>query len=135
MVKAACLDTRILAFYLKGISSAQKLIEELKEKEYEIYTTMINITEFFMGIFKINNISEEKIRSLKLFFLSLHPRTLKYETCVLAGNLYATTLKGREIGWRDTFIAAITLLNGKTIITSNKNHFNRIPDIEIIEYY
>jgi len=96
---------------------------------------MINITEIFMGLYKINLIPEEKIKSLKEFFLALHPRTLDYNTCVLSGKLYATVLRGKEIGWRDTFIAAITILNGKVIITSNPEHFNRISGLEIIEYY
>ena len=44
-------------------------------------------------------------------------------------------LKENSIGWRDTYIGAITMLNGKTIITSNKKHFERIPELKIIEYY
>lgn len=88
-----------------------------------------------MGLFKISIVSEEKINIMKAFFLALHPRTIDYEICVLSGKLYASILKGREIGWRDTFIAAITLLNGKMIITSNPEHFKRISDLEVIEYY
>ena len=135
MIKAVCLDTRILSAFLKKKESAKKIIDEFEEKKYEIYTTMINITEIFMGLYKINLVPEEKIKSLKEFFLALHPRTLDYNTCVLSGKLYATVLRGKEIGWRDTFIAAITILNGKVIITSNPEHFNRISGLEIIEYY
>ncbi len=135
MVKSVCLDTRIVSNYLKGKDSAKKVIDDFKANGYEIYTTMINITEFFMGAFKVGSISKEKLNMLKEYFLGLHPRTIDYKTGVLASNLYASTLKGKEIGWRDTFIAAITLQNGKTIITSNPDHFKRISEIEVIEYY
>jgi predicted nucleic acid-binding protein len=135
LIKAVCLDTRILSAFLKKKESAKNIINEFKDKGYEIYTTTINITEIFMGLFKISIVSEEKINIMKAFFLALHPRTIDYEICVLSGKLYASILKGREIGWRDTFIAAITLLNGKMIITSNPEHFKRISDLEAIEYY
>ena len=135
MVKAVCLDTRILSAFLKKKESAKNIIDDFKDKEHEIYTTTINITEIFMGLFKINLVSEEKIKTLKEFFLALHPRTIDYDICVLSGKLYASILRGKEIGWRDTFIAAITLLNGKKIITSNPEHFKRISELEVIEYY
>jgi predicted nucleic acid-binding protein len=69
------------------------------------------------------------------FFKILNPRPLDYESAELAGKLFATTLKDNTIGWRDTYIGAITLLNGKTIITSNKKHFERISELKTIEYY
>lgn len=121
--------------YLKGKESAKQNIDNFKSKRYEIYTTIINITEYFMGIFKSNILPEEKMRSLKDFFLTLHPRIIDYEVGILAANLYASALRGQPIGWRDTFIAAIVLLNGKKIITSNTEHFRRIPDIKVIEFY
>jgi len=44
-------------------------------------------------------------------------------------------LKGKEIGWRDTFIAAITIHKGNTIITSNAEHFRRIPELVVNENF
>jgi predicted nucleic acid-binding protein len=83
---------------------------------------------------KGNAISGKKLKQLSDLFQTLHPRALDYESAYLAGKLFGTFLKGREIGWRDTFIAAIALLNGKTIITNNIEHFQRIPDLNIIKY-
>lgn len=121
--------------YLKGKESAKQKVDEFRDEGYEIYTTIVNITEFFMGVYKTNIISGEKMKVLKEFFITLHPRFIGYEVGVLAANIYATVLKGQPIGWRDTFIAAIVLLNGKMIITSNLDHFQRLPDIKTIEYY
>ena len=134
MLKDVCLDTRILSMFLKGKQSAKELILEFKTKEFEIYTTTVNISEFFMGYYKTNIVVEEDVRKLKDFFWTLHPRTIDFEVAHLSGKLYATIIKDYPIGWRDTFIAAITMLNGKKIITSNVDHFNRIPELEVIEY-
>jgi predicted nucleic acid-binding protein len=135
VVKAVCLDTRVLSMFLKGKESAKKIIDDYKNKGFEIYTTTINITEYFMGVYKTNILSEEKLKFLRDFFFALHPRTIDYDISVMAGRINATILRGKEIGWRDLYIATITLQNGGILITSNKDHFKRIPDLEIIEYY
>ncbi len=136
-IKAICLDTRILSNFLKGKEAALQLMEKYKDQDFELYTTSINIAEYYNGLFKVkgNAISGKKIKELNDLFQSLHPRSLDYEAAYLAGKLFGTILKGHEIGWRDTFIAAIVLLNGKMIITSNIEHFQRIPDLNTIKYY
>ena len=134
--KAICLDTRILSNLLKGIDLALQLMEKCKNQGFELYTTSINVAEYYNGLFKVKShiISEHKLKALKDLFKTLHPRALDYEAAYLAGKLFGTILKGREIGWRDTFIAAIVLLNGNMIITNNAEHFQRIPDLKIIKY-
>ncbi len=134
-MKAVCLDTRVLSGFLKGKQIALDLIDNFQSKKFEIYTTTANISEFYMGMFKTNILSEKKIKEIDKFFKTLHPRPIDYNTGFLAGKLYSTELKGQEIGWRDTFIAASVLLNGQIIITSNYKHFERINDLEVIKYY
>jgi predicted nucleic acid-binding protein len=136
-IEAICLDTGILSNFLKGKEAALQLMEKYKDQDFELYTTSINIAEYYNGLFKVkgNAISGKKIKELNDLFKTLHPRSLDYEAAYLAGKLFGTILKGREIGWRDTFIAAIVLLNGKMIITSNIEHFQRIPDLNTIKYY
>jgi predicted nucleic acid-binding protein len=111
-------------------------MEKYKDQDFELYTTTINIAECYNGLYKVkeNAISEDKLKDLSDLFQTLHPRSLNYEAAYLAGKLFGTILKGREIGWRDTFIAAIVLLNGKTIITNNIEHFQRIPNLSVIKY-
>ena len=77
---------------------------------------------------------DDELTRLKDFFLTLHPRVVDYETAKTAGNLFAILLKGNAIGWRDTFVAAIALQHGKSIITSNPEHFKRVQGLDVIEY-
>ena len=134
MTDFVCLDTRILTMYLKGKKTALNLLNNLKKEDTMFYTTVINISEFYMGYYKTNIMTEEKNAKLQEFFTILHPKNLDYASAELAGKLYATALKSDPIGWRDTYIASIVLLNGKKIITSNKKHFKRVPQLDIIEY-
>ncbi|MHA1166890.1 MAG: type II toxin-antitoxin system VapC family toxin [Candidatus Hodarchaeales archaeon] len=132
---SVCLDTRILSMFLKGKKNALRIINEMKEQNKEVYTTTINVSEFYMGYYKTNIVSEEKSKKLFEFFQLLNPKPLDFNSAKLSGKLYAQTLKDNPIGWRDTFIAAITLLNGKEIITTNIKHFSRIPDLKIVKFH
>lgn len=133
-IQAVCLDTRILSQFLNRKLKAKQIVKEYQEKHYEIYTTTINVSEFFMGLYKIHDVNETELKEIGKFFQALHPRTLSYLSAVYAGKLYGTILKGNVIGWRDTFIASIVKENGNEIITSNSNHFSRVPGLKVIEY-
>ncbi len=134
MPDAVCLDTRVLSRFLSRKEPAIALVERFQEESIEIYTTCVNVSEFFMGLWKVGPISSKRLKDLQGFFADIQPRALDYPAASLAGKLYGEVLRGKEIGWRDTFIAAIVLLNGKKIVTSNPDHFRRIPDIEVTEF-
>lgn len=134
MLKAVCLDTRIVSRFLARKERAITLVQEYKDAQYEIYTTTVNVSELMMGLWKIGPISNQRMTELTNFFMDLHVRALDFESSVMAGKIYGEILRGKEIGWQDTYIAAIVLNNGKKIITSNPQHFERIPDLEVIGY-
>jgi predicted nucleic acid-binding protein len=134
MIDSICLDTRILSRFLNGNQAARNLILEWQENGFEVYTTMVNVTEIFNGLLKISRLSDQKRAELDSLFATLHPRELDYATAVKAGELAAMQLQGLDIGWRDLFMAAIVSCNGNRIITSNVEHFKRVPGIDVIEY-
>ncbi len=134
MPDAVCLDTRILSRFLSRKERAIALIQGFKDEGIEVYTTCVNVSEFFMGLWKIGPISAKRLKDLQGFFTDLQPRALDYPAASLAGKIYGEVLRGKEIGWRDTFIAAIVLLHGKQLVTSNPDHFRRIPDLEVTEF-
>ena len=84
--------------FLKGKQSAKTLIYSFKTKEFEGYTTTVNISEFFMGYYKTNIVVETDVQRLKDFFWTLHPRSVDFEVVHLSGKLFATVLKDQPIG-------------------------------------
>ena len=133
-MKAVCLDTRLLSQYLNKKAKAKKTIEDFQQQGFDVYTTTINVTEFFMGLYNVREPSTEELDKLKDFFFTLHPFGVDYDTSLVAGKLFAHLSKGNAIGWRDTFIAAIVLQHGNIIVTSNPDHFNRVPKLSVVEY-
>ncbi len=115
-------------------AKAKRAIDDLQQQGFDVYTTTINVAEFFMGLYNVKEPSPAELEKLRDFFLTLHPFGVDYDMSHVAGKLFARLLKGNAIGWRDTFIAAIVLQHGKTIVTSNPDHFKRVPELSVIEY-
>ncbi|HME55213.1 MAG TPA: type II toxin-antitoxin system VapC family toxin [Candidatus Lokiarchaeia archaeon] len=134
MAQSICLDTRPLSRFLNGNKTTSDLLDDLRDQSHDFYTTVVNVTEVYMGLRKLGVVSDQKKNDLSGFFSNLHPRPLDYEASIKAGELSGDALHGRGIGWRDTFIAAIVLLNGSTILTSNAKHFERIPGLNVMEF-
>jgi predicted nucleic acid-binding protein len=60
----------------------------------------------------------------------LFDRAAAEKAIEIAKQLYASRGRG-AIGPRDTFIAAMALLHGDTILTANRSHFGRIAGLRI----
>ncbi|NMC04293.1 MAG: type II toxin-antitoxin system VapC family toxin [Candidatus Lokiarchaeota archaeon] len=129
-----CLDTRLLSQYLNKKEKVKNVIEGFQQQDFDIYTTTILISEFFMGLYNVREPSTTELEKLKDFFLTLHPFGVDYDVSLLAGRLFARLSKGNAIGWRDTFIAAIVLQHGNIIVTSDPEHFNRVTGLNVVEY-
>ncbi len=125
------IDTDILIDLLKDKKEAIELITQLEEKKSLLSTTTINTFELYYGAhkskqFKQNLQATEKLLN-RLIVLPLTPRSAKK-----AGHIYAQLEKqGQPIGLRDTFIAAIALTKGFSIVTRNVNHFKKIKELNI----
>ena len=133
-MKAVCLDTRLLSQYLNKKEKAKKVIEDFQQRGFDVYTTTINVTEFFMGLYNVREPATTELEKLKDFFLTLHPFGVDYDVSLVAGRLFARLSKGNAIGWRDTFISAVVLQHGNTIVTSNPEHFERVPGLSVLAY-
>jgi predicted nucleic acid-binding protein len=44
------------------------------------------------------------------------------------------TLNGQQIGNNDTWIAAVAVARRMALVTANVQHFERVPELEMIEY-
>ena len=59
---------------------------------------------------------------------------LTTEVALIAGELYTTLkAKGRLVGNEDLFLAATALEIGVPVLTLNRKHFERVPDLEVLD--
>ncbi len=125
-------DTDVLIDLLREKEYAVKKIKEL-EKNETLSTTDINAFELYFGAYnskkKDKNLSSTRglLKNLTLF----HTTEDAMET---AGRIYShMKSKGKSIEIRDVLIAAITLQKGDSLLTRNKEHFERIEGLVLLE--
>ena len=132
------LDTSACIDYLNGDKEIKKSISK---QEDLIHITSITVYEINIGLERTKRkISNKRYSELykiwTAFISSMEIFPLGYKEAEIAAEIYDNLeSQGQRIDDNDILIAGIMLANGiKKIITKNANHFERIKDIEIIQY-
>ena len=130
------LDTSFLIDLLRQRKNAINKAVELVNRD-KLATTYVNIYELLIGVYskKDANYGEmlKTIENLteKIDILALD-KDSTIKSAKIGGELM---LKGQIIGDTDNMIAGIMLANGiNTIITRDKEHFERIKGIKVESY-
>jgi len=132
-----CLDTCFFVDLLRKNDNAVKKAQELDKEDELLVTTQMNVYELFVGVYSSKDIDEERqVRRIEQLLDKTEILDLNFEaskkSAQIAGNLIS---EGERIEIPDTITTGIILSNGiKTIVTRNKDHFERIDEIEVEEY-
>lgn len=128
------LDTNFLSYYLIEKPRAILMVESLIQKDLLPATTVITKAEMFYGANK-KNWGVKKFGKLRNLFKSLQTFDFTSSSSEIYGKIRARLMKsGLDIGFADTAIASITLEHGAILLTHNLEHFNRIENLDLIEY-
>ena len=132
------LDTSACIDYLNGDREIKKSISK---QEDLIHITSITVYEINIGLERTKRkISNKRYSELykiwSEFISSMEIFPLGYKEAEIAAEIYDNLeSQGQRIDDNDILIAGIMLANGiKKIITKNANHFERIKEIEVIQY-
>ncbi|MBY8979740.1 MAG: type II toxin-antitoxin system VapC family toxin [Candidatus Lokiarchaeota archaeon] len=132
------LDTSACIDHLNGNKDIKKVISE---QENLVHITAITIYEINIGLERTKRkISEERYKYLyKIwmeFISGMEIFPLGFKEAEKAAEIYdKLEIQGQVIDDNDILIAGIMLSNGlKKIITRNIKHFEKIEEIEVINY-
>ncbi len=130
-----CLDTSLLIDLLNRKETAIKALTSLKETP--ICTTRINIFEVMIGIFLWEGKQRQQfLEEIRPLLQSMTLLDLDEFASIEAAKIKADLMKkGRPVEVTDCLIAGCMLAHGCTsILTADKEHYERIPEISIISY-
>lgn len=129
-----CLDTTFLVDFLRNDKSA--IDKALEIKDDFLVTTSINIFEVLLGIYRKKEISEADLEKFKKLIANFDVLHFDIDSSFIASKLAADLIKqGREIDAMDCLTAGVMLSkNCNTIVTRNKEHFQRIKGIKVESY-
>lgn len=124
-----CLDTDFLVNFLRNKKEEAEFIEKYEEQVIFSVTT-ITIFELYYGAYKsgfLRNVLKVEELEARLRVLSGSTEAMKK-----AGEILAILEKnGEVIEFRDLLIGCTAMMEGFSIKTNNKKHFQRIPNLVI----
>jgi tRNA(fMet)-specific endonuclease VapC len=124
-------DTDVLIDLLREKDDAVKKIREL-EKNEELATTDINVFELYFGAYNSNK-RDKNLSSTRGLLKNMTLLHTTEEAMEIGGRIYSDMkAKGKSIDIRDVLIAAITLQNGASLLTRNREHFERTEEIVLV---
>lgn len=118
------LDTNIIIDFLKGKKEAVKLINNSKGV---LGTTTITVFELFSGL------KNDETEQISNFLGELYIFEQDKTSAILGGNINRQLIsKGQQIDPQDCMIAGICIRNNLPLITTNKRHFERIENLQVL---
>jgi len=125
------LDSTVIIRHLRKRKEETQLVRKLEAKA-KLATTIVNVFEIYYGAYQSKDV-KRNLASAKGFLSTLNLLGLDESSAEIAGKI-RTELEsqGLAIEIRDLFIGCIALKNGYALVTHNKRHFERIPDLYVI---
>jgi len=122
-------DTTILVDFLRKRNKEKSLLWKLREEYSYIAISAISVFELFAGA---NDIQKEN--DVKVLLKWFDVIDLNDEIAEMCGKILIELKKSNQlIEYRDLFIGVSALFYDLKLVTLNIRHFNRIPELEIIE--
>lgn len=126
-----CLDSDMIINFLRNERTSVNKILALQEKDEFITTTSINEFEIWKGIERSN--SEKKKEEIEQFFKDIEIFTFESKASKKAAEIFEDLrLKGEPIDELDVMISAIAITRNEPLLTNNKNHFERIKELTLL---
>ncbi len=124
-----CVDTSFLIALERHDGGALEKLRELTDRGEVLFITAVSVAECYRGADGSKD-RPKALRDAKELLELFAVLNLDYESGRMWGEL-AESMKSDPIGDRDLVIASIALVNGQSIVTTNKRHFERVPSLVV----
>ena len=123
-----CLDTSFLVDLVRENPAAEKKLQYYRDRNEPLTTTAISAAELFEGAYSTRGKRDlEQVRSILEHMQLLD---LSIPVCERYGKLVnQLSSKGLLIGDLDVIIASASIVHRQILLTKNKRHFDRIPEL------
>ncbi len=127
-----CLDTDVIVHFLRNNQEAVDLIRKVIETKEKIKTTSINEFELWKGVYNFYN--EKREKTLNQFLSGVYNLNLDSKSSQKAAEIFESLKsQGETVDALDVMIASIAITNNEPLLTLNTKHFERIPELKLIE--
>lgn len=123
------IDTSVMIDALHRKDNAIRKILELEETGETLCTTQVNVLELYKGVYNPTK-SEKGLKKVKALLDGFVILSIDGDAYDIFGELSAQLKRrGESIGDFDELIAAIALVHGASIVSTD-GHFERVPGLK-----
>jgi tRNA(fMet)-specific endonuclease VapC len=125
------LDTSLFVVQLRrGGDYLPRLIADLRLDR--CYICPVVVTELHFGVLRSQQPASQ-LQRLNVVLNAFRSLAITDKTAVIAAQINASlTVLNQRIGINDTWIAAIAKQHGLAVVTTNVQHFQRVPELQVI---
>ena len=130
-----CLDSNVVSDILRGEPSVMRHFEEAEKNKDGLFIPSIVYYEIVRGLKAAGK--TRKLTAFQLFYETAKPLYLDRDdltTIKKAVEIYVQLRKGQNIEDNDIYIAAISIVNGCILVTSNTKHFGRVEGLDFVNW-
>jgi len=124
------LDTDVIVDFLRNGIDTSSIFNDVKNKKAQAFVSVITTFELYNGALLSLN-SKQKLEDLSIMLGSVEIISFDNTQSYVASKIYAYLVKkGIKLEMRDILIASCAIGKNLKILTNNKKHFNRIPELQ-----
>ena len=130
-----CLDSNVVSDILRGDLEVMRHFKAAEKNNDELFIPSIVYYEIVRGLKAAGKI--RKLTAFQFLYDTAKPLYLDQDdltTIKKAIEIYLQLHKGQMIEDNDIYIAAISMVNGCTLITSNTRHFGRVEGLNFVNW-
>ena len=126
------LDTNVVIDILRGNKTILQNYQIETIKRSKIFICPIVYYEVVRG-FNIGG-ATKKLEDFLLLYRDWTMLMFDEDTAIKSAEIYKQLHKGQTIEDNDIYIAAISMVNGCTLVTSNTRHFGRVEGLNFVNW-
>ncbi|MEM2134954.1 MAG: type II toxin-antitoxin system VapC family toxin [Candidatus Freyarchaeota archaeon] len=127
------LDTDVIIDYLKRKPQpeAVEIFDKIDERQYEAYVSAVTVFEIYRGA-RLSPKPEKAMREANTLFSHTKILSFDEQSAIEASEIHVQLeKKGLHLEIRDVFIGAQAKIAKLILVTKNKKHFERIPELKL----
>jgi predicted nucleic acid-binding protein len=127
------LDTNVLSELIKKRPHPRVITQIRRTAPSMLFTSVVTVAELRSGAAARDDFEPFWSKVVVEILSRVKILHLDERAAVIAGDLLALLRRrGRPIGLADVLIGAIALAHGCAVVTGNRQHFARIPGLDVV---
>ena len=127
-----CLDSNVVNDILRGDPEVMRHFEAAKKNGDTLYIPSIVYYEIVRGLKAAGKV--QKLLAFHFLYKNAEHLSLDMDAIEKAIDIYIQLRKGQNIEDNDIYIAAISMVNGCTLVTANTRHFGRVEGLDFVNW-